>query len=249
VGTFGIGSAAYWWARLAAIGARTVLYIQGRSWLWQLLYADDFLWYASGDHPFDSLVLSILLLRCLGFPFAWRKFRGGFQLSWIGFWADLTTWQVGLSDQRARWVTDWLEEFMGAEQVCCRRVAEGLGRLSFAVSAVGAYKPFLGPWFAWVAATRYGATVDVPVGLRIIAKFLKDRIQHDSLRADARLCVEGEPPPVRPHPDFRADAKAEGDEVVLGGWLSKDGCPASKALSQNQSLGVPLDLGARRAEP
>jgi hypothetical protein len=80
-----------------------------------------------------------------------------------------------------------------------------------------------------LGATRYGAAVDVPVGLRIIAKFLKDRIQHDCLRADARLCVEGEPPP-RPYPDFRADAKAEGDEVVLGGWLSKDGCPASKAL-------------------
>ena len=54
VGTFGIGSAAYWWSRLVAIEARLVMYLHYQDWVWQLIYADDFLWYISGEDPFGS---------------------------------------------------------------------------------------------------------------------------------------------------------------------------------------------------
>ena len=142
-----------------------MLYLHGSRWFWQLLYSDDYLWYVSGDTPFHDLILSIVFLHSMGFPFAWHKFKGGFEVAWIGFWADLTTWQVGLSAQRADWVIRWLEDLMQAQEVSPRRVAEGLGRLGFAVTAVDFYKPFLGPWYSWVAACRKLPVCDVPLGL------------------------------------------------------------------------------------
>ena len=41
VGTFGMGSASYWWSRLFSILARCGISITGRAYLWQLLFADD----------------------------------------------------------------------------------------------------------------------------------------------------------------------------------------------------------------
>ena len=222
VGTFGIGSAAYWWSRLAAVASRLVLYLHGHDWVWQLLYADDYLWYVSGGDPFGHLILSILVYHILGFPFAWHKFKGGFELSWIGYWADLTTWQVGLSDARAEWIMRWLEDLMSGNQVSCHRATEGLGRLTFAVAVADTYRPFLGPWYAWSAACRGRVMTETPLGLKVIAKFLRDKVKSDLLRADARLFHEGDPP-AREFPDFRADARAEGEEVVIGGWLSQGG--------------------------
>jgi len=41
VGTFRVGSASYWFSRLAAGIARISIALAGRSWTWQLVYADD----------------------------------------------------------------------------------------------------------------------------------------------------------------------------------------------------------------
>ena len=59
-------------------------------------------------------------------------------------------------------------------------------------------------------------------GPEIIAKFLCDKVKVDCLRSDARLFLDGTPP-TKVHSDFRADARADGDDVVIGGWLSQDG--------------------------
>eukprot|EP00974_Lingulodinium_polyedra_P029204 2814266-Lingulodinium_polyedra.AAC.1 len=129
-----------------------------------------------------NLVLAILLLEALGLPFVWKKFRGGFEVSWIGLWADLRAWRVGLSEARAEWLREWLREIAASRFVLARRVAEGLGRLAFGIAAVDAYKPFLGPWYAWCAAVPRGSFLERPHALRIIAEFLRERIAHDMLR-------------------------------------------------------------------
>ena len=104
-------------------------------------------------HELSTVCTTHDVLHVFGFPFAWKKFKGGFQVSWIGFWADMSTWQVGLSDSRAAWVAGWLDEFIDGEIVYTKRVAEGLGRLGFAVGAASHYKPFLGPppRFRWAS--------------------------------------------------------------------------------------------------
>ena len=50
VGTFGIGSAAYWWSRLIGAPNRYVFYVLVRSWFWQMLFADDYSWTTSGEN-------------------------------------------------------------------------------------------------------------------------------------------------------------------------------------------------------
>ena len=66
------------------------------------------------------------------------------------------------------------------------------------------------------------------MGLKLIAKFLRDKVRADRMRSDGRLFVEGDPPN-KIHPDFRADARAEGEDVVIGGWLSQDGRTTQEA--------------------
>ena len=50
----------------------------------------------------------------------------------------------------------------------------------------------------------------------------------DKLRSDATLMQEGDQP-MKLHPDFRADARAEGEDVVIGGWLSQGGLLPAQA--------------------
>ena len=78
VGTFGIGSASYWWSRLMGIVARTSLSVLGRAPLWQLLYADDVNWLVKGVEGIRGAVLASFIMVVLGTPFSWPKVRAGF---------------------------------------------------------------------------------------------------------------------------------------------------------------------------
>ena len=84
-------------------------------------------------------------------------------------------------------------------------------------------KPFLGPFYAWHAAVPSGAYVEFPIMLRIIAKFLIMQIKTSGFTRecwDSTGLVEEE--------CFRADAKAEGEDVGIGGWE----CRGNKAPSE-----------------
>ena len=50
------------------------------------------------------ILASILLLTALGVPFAWRKFSGGGEHSWIGYSLCIARRTVGISLSRAEWV-------------------------------------------------------------------------------------------------------------------------------------------------
>ena len=71
VGTYGLGSASYWWGRLGALIQRIVLYIVGPSGLrWALRYADDFILITSDAQIWRPLLYAVALLRALGVPLA-----------------------------------------------------------------------------------------------------------------------------------------------------------------------------------
>ena len=44
VGTFGVGTACYWWARLAALLGRSANAVCWKEFGWELSFADDLLW-------------------------------------------------------------------------------------------------------------------------------------------------------------------------------------------------------------
>eukprot|EP00969_Alexandrium_andersonii_P124005 5480118-Alexandrium_andersonii.AAC.1 len=129
VGSFGLASAAYWWGRIAAAISRSALYLQGRRSLWQLLFADDFLWAIANGAVFLPLGVHLLWLVCLGMPFSWRKFRGGWQGDWIGFWLDWQRFEVGLSATRTGWLLKWLRELESGKATLVQTYLESVGRL------------------------------------------------------------------------------------------------------------------------
>ena len=69
VGTFGVGSAAYWFGRVMSVAVRVVHYLLGsRHALWLLMYADDGLFVASGPSFAERILAGLLVLEALRVP-------------------------------------------------------------------------------------------------------------------------------------------------------------------------------------
>ena len=214
VGTYGMSPAAYYWARFAAaVIVRLGHYVAGKgSALELLLYVDDFLML-----PYDraSIVLSgalVYLWVALGVPFRWDKCRGGDKVDWIGFWTDLWAGHLGISLKRAEWLSEWMLKQVDAGRTDLADFTSVLGRLCFSMGPLEFLRPFIAPLFAWGAAVGHRGCVQLPWSIAFIFKFLA-----------AELMGEGRVSRVRQVASdlgiaFRADAKAEGQCVRLGGW-------------------------------
>ena len=144
VGTFGVGSAAYWWSRVFSAIARLSLYITGRGPVWQLVFADDIEWVVSGPGMFEELALIIFWQVLMGVPFAWHKFGGGSELDWVGYYLDYRRFAVGISEGRSRWMETWLRDTLAAGGVRVQECEEVLGRLGFCVECIIAYTTLVG---------------------------------------------------------------------------------------------------------
>ena len=112
VGTFGVGTACYWWARLAACLARARLTVTDFEELWQLLFADDVLWIAAGPNFVDLILSCLFTWTLFGTPFKWVKCRGDLQQDWLGYWLDLETFSLGISAKCADWLIKWINEVL-----------------------------------------------------------------------------------------------------------------------------------------
>lgn len=110
VGTFGVASTPYWWARIAGCLVRVTHYLIGPGpGLELLLYADDLEALGVGKGGRQASVLSFLYMAALGAPFKWAKQRGGLESEWIGLYTDYATYCYGLSVSRADWMIGWME--------------------------------------------------------------------------------------------------------------------------------------------
>ena len=109
VGTFGVGSAGYWWGRAGAAVIRLAHYLQGRDrMLWMLLYSDDSWVTAGGPDPERDLLLHLLALVVMGTPMAWHKLKGGTALEWIGYALDVARFELGVTETRVQWAIRWI---------------------------------------------------------------------------------------------------------------------------------------------
>ncbi|CAK9072609.1 unnamed protein product, partial [Durusdinium trenchii] len=155
VGTFGVASTPYWWARLSAALMRTVYWVLGDSFPDDmLLYADDLEVLAVGREGRVGAVLAFSLMAALGAPFKWAKQRGGLTSEWIGLTTDYRTFSMGLSERRAGWLIDWIGSLRLRKEVEYREFSAGLGRLGFAALALPWERPLLGPLYAWSSAIQ-----------------------------------------------------------------------------------------------
>ena len=98
VGTYGASSAGYWWSKLSsALLVRLLHYILSPAGDQDVpLYADDIFCIAGNKQEIEDLGAMLLIWMALGTPWKWRKFRGGFACSGVGYWVDFDRYQLGL---------------------------------------------------------------------------------------------------------------------------------------------------------
>jgi hypothetical protein len=212
VGTFGVTSASYWWARLSSGICRLVLRFFYRQWLMQLLFADDGRLQANGNNKFDNLILAIFLWCLVGTPLTWKKCRGGMACEWVGYWIDYARFEIGISESRACWLYRWGDRVVKEGLVQMRDFAEGLGRLGFTAGVLEFYRPFLAPLYSWSAAAPRNAVLKVPPMVRLTLSWIISELK---IGRRVTLCKK---PAKNLGILFKTDTKGEADHVVLGGY-------------------------------
>ena len=219
VGTYGIGSAAWWWGRVGALLLRLIHYLTRVRWGFR--FADDFL-FLSAPYPGEPRVLVplfriFLLFAILQVPIKWSKTSGGTQVDWIGFFFHFENMLHGLSASRSDWIKQWILRVQSNNGVLVVRSLEGvIGRIGFSALVLRHVRPFLAPLYAWVARASASHVAQVPKAIMCVLFWLAHLLTTKPVRSlvNPRIfCGEL----------FRADAKAEGDIVVLGGWESIGG--------------------------
>ena len=214
VGTFGVSSAAVWWARLFGLIGRWVLRVMLTLWNMQLVYVDDLHLLAAGPDKF--LILWMILAACevVGTPCAYHKFKRGVAVDYIGYHVSYTTWSAGVSDSRARWIISWTSNDEEAGWVVVgRTVIEPAGRLTFVARVLPWLKPFLAPLHSWTSVLARGTACRMPALVHLSLIYIRVQLM------EGRRLV---PAPLKPsslRQAFRTDAKCEQGRVVSGGWL------------------------------
>ena len=181
----------------------------GQSELFMLVYVDDLLWIRRDKLGIEKIILIIYFMTVLGWPFAWKKIKGGVDLAWVGFEISLKGSKLGLSVARSQWLVKWLSETADTDRA---RVAD----MSASVGA-GHLRPFLGPVYAWTAAMS-GEGGSCQRRSSSSSSFLAK-----ALAGSGRL-VSMPPAPQKRVELFRTDARAEGMRSGLeaGLWDSSD---------------------------
>ena len=224
VGTYGLGSAAYWWARVsAAVLVRMVHYIiHTTGELDLLLYVDDEYFLAVDELGLESTMIAIFLVEVVGGPWSWKKFRGGVASQYVGLWVDLKEYRLGVSASRAAWVRNWVAATLQAGVVDVHVLAGVAGRMGFAAGALDYVRPFLAPVFAWVAARGHAGRCPLPWSLRFILTMLADNFSEENRTVEVQ--EEGKDLGEA----FRSDAKAEGQHVCVGAGSASTGRPLAE---------------------
>ncbi|CAL1153097.1 unnamed protein product, partial [Cladocopium goreaui] len=217
VGTFGVASAAVHWSHLFSGIQRAVYYLTGTLKLFLLTYVDDLLFITQGKAATDAIVVALLFMVVLGVPLSWHKCKGGTQVEWVGYYVDLEQKSVGISEKRADWICNWVETTVAAGVVKLHDFSAVLGRLSFAMAAIEHLRPFLGPLYAWSAALENVVHARLPKAVIYILRFIEHMLKHGWRTRPVGPLQEAR------RELFRADAKAEGEVICIGGWAIEDG--------------------------
>ena len=213
VGTFGVACAALHFGRLAGAIFRMVIRVLKQQPCFQLLFADDLKLVVSGATKYLDLWSMIVVWLLVGTPFSWKKFRGGLELDYVGFWTDYARFQIGLNEKRAAWVIKTVESLATSQYVMNGRAfSELLGRLGYAALAVPWLRPLLGPLYAWDGVLTPFMAARVPALAALTLELIATRFRLGDFTS---VCWS--PTPLAGD-CFRTDAKCETGRIVLGGW-------------------------------
>lgn len=224
VGTFGVSSASYWWARLFGCVGRWVLRIMGQAPWFQLSYVDDLQILVTGRNKFEDLWMVIAAYEILGTPFSFKKFRGGLAVDFIGYHIAYDQQAAGISQKRGDWIVTWIDDLEGdGWMVSGRAFSEFVGRMTFVARILSWLKPLLSPLYAWSSVIGRGTVLKTPEMIYITLGFLREQLKVRS------YMVKALQPHRLPGECFRTDAKCANGHVVLGGWSLVEGTDTKQA--------------------
>ena len=217
VGTFGIGSTPYWWARISACLMRVAHYLLGEQfWVELLLYADDLEVVAPGRTGRCGAMLTFLYMAAFGAPFKWAKQRGGWITEWVGLCTDYKRFAMGLSEGRAAWLCNWMRSVEERKEITDAEFAAGLGRLGFAALALPWERPMLGPLFSWSAAVRgEKGSLRLPWVVLMVMRWIRNKLESGLRMQDVKKVAEEKRPAIK----IWTDAKATEQGAWIGGWV------------------------------
>ena len=211
-GTFGVASAAYWFGRVIAVAVRCSHRLLGRRFgLQHLIYAHDGWLVAVGKDFWRRMMIWFFAYELLEIPITWAKVKGGTEVNWIGYCLNVHTYQKGINLSKRTWIVAWIENKLEQGGVVGRELKSVLGRLSFVAGALRHVRPFLAPLFSWASALSPGTFSKFPDAVIILLEFVKEEVQRRPMRP-------AEPLEKDPIDIFRVDAKAAGEDIVIGGW-------------------------------
>ncbi len=217
-GVFGVSSIAYFWSRIGGVAVRACHYMADASAeLWLLLMADDLKAEATGHHNHRHLLAVLLFLRVINVPLSWGKVKGGDRVCWIGYELDLTRLTLGITASRADHAVTFLRRIIRDGQVRVAEFRSEVGRLSFICSALEYERPFLGPLYSFLAICKGDVIRSLPRFVAVACQHLADRI---SLRRSYPSAVVRQRTATAP----RVDARAEGEEIGIGGVGASQRC-------------------------
>ena len=213
VGTFGVSSTPYWWARLMGLIGRFTGYVMGSRWFMQVIYVDDLHGSFTGHRKFLHLWIWLLAYELVGVPFGYHKFKGGLSSDFVGFHLRYDLCEVGITEKRGKWLREWILKVAASKFIVqTREFAEFLGRLGFVAQLLTWMKAHLSPLYSWAAATSSGTVAKLPETVILSLKYLLKELSADTFLVSA----------LRPAhfstDQFRTDAKCTDDMVVIASW-------------------------------
>lgn len=223
VGTYGVGSMSWHWARIGSLFQRLSYYCCGITYIFR--FADDYQLLStnlSGQGCYRPLLRWLLLARVLGVPLKWSKVRGGMTADFIGNTYDWRSLLGGLSESRSRWLVNWIDQTLSNKIVSVRELRSVIGRLGFSATLLRYLLPYLGPFYSWTAVVPDSSVRPLPVVLQFLLKWVRDRLSEKRMVQLAPVIRESSIV-------FMADAKAEGELVVVGGFQLPDDGNLKKA--------------------
>ena len=231
VGTFGVASAPYWWARLMALIGRYVGHLMGTHWFLQMVYVDDLRGVFIGERKFLHLWIWVLAFELIGTPFGYHKFKGGLVSNFVGFHLRYDLCQVGISDKRGEWLCGWVDQVSSKNFVVATRdFSEFLGRLGFVSQLLTWMKPHLAPLYSWAAAMAPGTVGRLPETVILTILYIASELRRKSFLVSAKV------PEQFGSEVFRTDAKCTDVEVVIAGWECGSDDPRWFAISIDESM-------------
>ena len=176
-----------------------------------LLYVDDHIMLACDKMGIIMCGMLVFFLSALGVPWRWDKGRGRTEVDWIGYWVDLWQGRLGISVRRAQWLSQWMAKQTSGGITDMADFVAVLGRLCFAMGPLEYLRPFIAPLFAWAAAVCPRGRVQLPWSVTFILRLLETELGGEGRVEEIRLTTKDL------GVAFRADAKAEGQCVRIGG--------------------------------